>query len=77
MSTIPAIPDPCIDAAGVEAIRGLWLDSIALKPDLAVERRIVLVTRSASVLLDAQTSDQQWLVASVVGRVAWQEGSHD
>ena len=74
MSTTPNIP--CISDAGVEAIRGLWLDSIALKADLETERRIVLVTRSASVLLDAQTNDEQWIVAAMVGRVAWQEGSN-
>ena len=72
MTTTPDIP--CVDDAGIEAIRGLWRDSIALKADLAVERRIVLVTRSASVLLDAQTNEQQWMVAAMVGRVSWQEG---
>ena len=74
MTTIPAIPDCCIDAGGVEAIRSIWRDSIGLKPDLSIEQRIVLVTRSASVLLDAQTSDEQRLLAAAVGQVAWQEG---
>ena len=76
MTAITA-PNWGVDAAGIEAIRSLWRDSINLKEDLETNRRIVLVTRSASVLLDAQTSDEQWLVAAAVGQVAWQEGSHD
>ena len=72
-TTTPTTPGRRIGGEAIEAIRGLWTDSISLKPEATIDQRILLVSRSAFVLLDAQTVDEQLLTAAAVGQVALQE----